>query len=188
MEGLKKHMAEQNPDQLDPAEEQTSLEAAELPREPSDYERRLRRDLARIREQIRITQSERDAQVAAASRDRDEAIATVRNEANERVIRAELKAHALKAGIIDLDGLRLADASKLSLSDDGEVVGADALIATLRQEKPYLFSESRVGVSTGTTGQTQRPPSPAAPTVVDARTMSREAWQAERDRILGGYH
>ena len=178
-------MAEQSVDQLDPTEDHTLPELVELPREQSDYEKRLRRDLARTREQVRLTQGERDAMVAAATRDRDETIATVRDEADGRVIRAELKAHALRAGIIDLDGLRLADTSKLSLSEDGDVVGADALLAALRQDKPYLFSDSRTGAGTGTTGQTQRPPSPATPGIVDARTLSREAWQAERDRLLG---
>ena len=179
-------MSEQSVDQLDATEEVPPLETADLPREPSDYEKRLRRDLARYREQVRIAQSERDANVAAAARDRDEAIAMVRSEATGRVIRSELKAHALKAGIIDLDGLRLADTSKLSLNEDGEVVGAEALIETLRQDKPYLFSDARAGVATGTTGQVQRPPSPATPGAVDARTLSREAWQAERNRLLGG--
>ncbi len=183
-EGLKEHMAEQSVDQLEASDESPSLEATEIPKEPSDYEKRLRRDLARYREQLRIVQSERDANVAAATRDRDDTIAMVRNEATGRVIRAELKAHALKAGIIDLDGLRLADTSKLTLSDDGDVVGAESLIDTLRQEKPYLFSDARAGVSTGTTGQTQRPPSPASPSTVDARTLSKEAWQAERARLL----
>ena len=188
MKGQKERMAEQNADPLDFAEENTSLDTSELPREPSEYEKKLRRDLARTREQVRIAQSEREASVAAATRERDETIATVRTEANGRVIRAELKAHAIKAGIIDLDGLRLADASKLSLSEDGEVIGAEALIGALRQDKPYLFVDSRAGTTTGTTGQLQRPPSPASPVNLDARTLSREAWQAERDRLLGIQH
>ena len=178
-------MAEQSVDQLDMADDQPSLEAVELPREPTDYEKRLRRDLARYREQVRTAQTERDTNVAAAARDRDEAIAMVRSEATGRVIRSELKAYALKAGIIDLDGLRLADSSKLALNEDGDVVGAEALIEALRQHKPYLFSDARVGASTGTTGQTQRPPSPAVPSNLDVRSLSRDAWQAERSRLLG---
>ena len=174
MKGLNEHMAEQSVDQLDTTEDLAPSETAELPRDPSDFEKRLRRDLARTREQVRIALSERD-----------EAIAAIRSETTGRVIRAELKTHALRAGIIDLDGLRLADSSKLSLNDDGDVVGAEALMEALRQEKPYLFSESRMGVSTGTTGQTQRPPAPAGPSIVDARTLSRDAWQAERSRLLG---
>jgi len=63
-------------------------------------------------------------------------------------------------------------------------VGAEALIDALRKEKPYLFGELRPGIATGTTAQTLRPPSPATPTSLDARTLSREAWQAERDKLL----
>ncbi len=178
-------MAEQSVDPLEMSDESASPEVVELPREATDYEKRLRRDLARYREQVRTAQSERDTNVAAAARDRDEAIAMVRSEATGRVIRSELKAHALKAGIIDLDGLRLADTSKLALNEDGEVVGAEALIQTLREDKPYLFSDGRTGVATGTTGQTQRPPSPAAPSTLNVRSLSRDAWQAERSRLLG---
>jgi len=178
-------MAEQNVDQFNITEDPPQLEAPDSPRDPSDYEKRLRRDLARYREQIRVVQSERDTNVAAAVRDRDEAIANVRSEANGRVIRSELKAHALRAGIIDLDGLRLADTSKLALNEEGDVVGAETLIETLRKEKPYLFADTRAGVSTGTTGQTQRPPSPAASSTMDARTLSRDDWQTERNRLLG---
>ena len=185
MKGLNEHMVEQSVDQLDTSEDLAPVETAELPREPSDFEKRLRRDLARTREQVRIALNERDANIAAVSRERDEAIAAIRSETTGRVIRAELKTHALRAGIIDLDRLRLADSSKLSLNDDGDVVGAEALIGSLRQEKPYLFSERRTGVSTGTIGQTQRPPAPAGPSIVDARTLSRDAWQAERSRLLG---
>lgn len=185
MKGLKEHMAEQSTDPLDMTEELPAVEPADLPREPSDYEKRLRRDLVRYREQVRMAQTDRDTNVAAAARDRDEAIAMVRSEATGRVIRSELKAHALKAGIIDLDGLRLADTSKLALNEDGDVVGAEALIEALRQHKPYLFSDGRGGFGTGTTGQTQRPPSPAAPSTVDVRSLSRDAWQAERSRLLG---
>ena len=179
-------MVEQRVDQYDTNDDSAATEVAESPREPSEHEKRLRRDLARTREQVRVIQTERDASIAAITRERDEAIAATRNEATGRVIRSELKAHALRAGIIDLDGLRLADASALSLNDDGLVVGAEALIESLRQDKPYLFADARVGISTGTTGQIQRAPAPASPSVIDARTLSREAWQAERERLLVG--
>lgn len=177
-------MADQASEVLDSLEDLAS-DPVEVPREQSEFEKRLRRDLARAREQTRIATSEREAGVAAAARERDEAVAMIRSQANDRVIRSELRAHAMKAGIIDLDGLRLADLTKLSLSEDGDVVGAEALIDSLRQDKPYLFSESRSGIATGTTAQTQRPPAPAVPMALDARTLSREAWQAERDKLLG---
>ena len=181
-------MAEQRSEQPDGSEDAATTEIMESSREPSEFEKRLRRDLARSREQLRIAQSEREAGMALAARERDEAIAAIRSESADRLIRAELKAQALKAGIVDLDGLRLGDMSSLSLDENGSVLGAEALIETLRQEKPYLFADARAGISTGTTGQTLRPPAPAAPSVLDARTLPRETWQAERQRLLGGKH
>ncbi|WP_428394156.1 hypothetical protein [Lichenicoccus sp.] len=181
-------MAEQRLEQPDVGDDSVVTETTESSREPTEFEKRLRRDLARSREQLRIAQAEREAGVALAARERDEAIAAIRSESAARLIRAELKAQALKAGIVDLDGLRLGDMSSLSLDENGSVLGAEILIETLRQEKPYLFADARVGISTGTTGQTLRPPSPAAPSVLDARTLPRDAWQAERQRLLGGRH
>ncbi|WP_428375188.1 hypothetical protein [Lichenicoccus sp.] len=178
-------MSDHTSEPIDVSDEAPAVEAKEPTREASDYEKRLRRDLVRYREQVRAAQSDRDAGVAAANRQRDEEVASLRTDLTGRIIRSELKAHALKAGIVDLDALRLADTSTLSLSETGDVVGAEALIEMLRQQKPYLFADGQSGVSTGTTGQTLRAPAPAAPAELDARTMTREAWQAERGRLLG---
>ena len=46
---------------------------------------------------VKITAAQTEAQTAA----------------NDRIIRAELKAEAIKAGMVDLDGLKLADLSKI---------------------------------------------------------------------------
>ena len=158
--------------------------ATEVPREISDYERKLRLEVARYREQARTAIGDRDTGLAAAARDRDETVAAVRADARDRVLQAELKTHAIRSGIVDLDGLRLADLEGLSLTEAGEVQGAEAVIAALRQQKPYLFAADKTGIATGTTAQLQRPPSPAQPSTVDARSMSREAWHAERDRLI----
>ncbi|MCE3608066.1 hypothetical protein LXA47_31340 [Massilia sp. P8910] len=61
--------------------------------------------------------------------------------ANERLVRSELKAEALKAGMVDLDGLKLADLSGVKLGADGSVEGAEALMAALKEAKPYLFKQ-----------------------------------------------
>jgi hypothetical protein len=61
--------------------------------------------------------------------------------ANERVIRAELKSEAIKAGMIDLDGLKLADLSVVKLADDGNVSGAEEMLKALKEAKPYLFKQ-----------------------------------------------
>ena len=177
-------MAEHSPDMLDTGEETLSTEVAELPREISDYERKLRREVARYREQARIAQSEREIACAAAVRDRDEAVKAAQEDARGRVLQAELKTQAIRSGIVDLDGLRLADLDALSFNEAGEVQGAEEAIAALRERKPYLFASEKDPTAAGTTAQLQRPPLPARPSIIDARSLSREAWQAERDRLL----
>ena len=171
---------------LDPIEENVSIETPELPREISDYERKLRREVARYREQARIAQSEREIACATAARERDEGIKAAREEARGRVLQAELKTQAIRSGIVDLDGLRLADLDALTVNDAGDVEGAEQVIAALRERKPYLFTSDKGPTAAGTTAQLQRPPVPAQPSIVDARSLSRDAWQAERDRLLAG--
>ena len=77
----------------------------------------------------------------------------VQTAADQRVIRAELKAVAVKAGMVDLDGLKLADLSKVKLNDQGEVEGAEELMTALKKTKPYLFGEP-------STSSTHRAPNP----------------------------
>ncbi len=61
--------------------------------------------------------------------------------ANTRLVQAELKAHAIRAGIIDLDCLKLLDMSALQLDDQGNLPEAAAALATLKRDKPWLFAK-----------------------------------------------
>src|SRR5258706_9542058 len=61
---------------------------------------------------------------------------------SEEIIAQRLKAAALKAGIVDLDALKLADLTKVTLEADGVTVkGADELMSALKEAKPYLFAK-----------------------------------------------
>ena len=66
-------------------------------------------------------------------------------------IQDELRAAALKAGIVDVDALRMADTSKVTAG------GVDAFIKTMKEAKPYLFK-----------------PEPPR----DVRKLSEPEWQA----------
>ncbi len=139
-----------------------------------EAESRLRREVAKYREQALSAQAERDA-----------AIASMRAETDARLIRSELRTAAVKSGIIDIDALKLVDLTGLTVQADGNIEGADDAIASLKTTKPYLFEDTRASVySTFTTSQPRRPPTPAQPDVVDARTLSREQWQVERSKFL----
>jgi len=60
-------------------------------------------------------------------------------DSSRRLIRAELKAEALKVGILDLEGLKLLDLSSATLNDNNEVDGASQIMAQFKKAKPWLF-------------------------------------------------
>lgn len=109
-----------------------------------------------------------------ATAEADAKVTAAQQTANERILRAELKTAALKAGMVDLDGLKLADLSTVKLTDDGEVEGAEALMASLKEKKPYLFAVA------STTTQTASTPNPKDPANKDARTLTKEEYAAQK--------
>lgn len=99
-------------------------------------------------------------------------------EAEAKLIRAELKAEAVKAGMVDLDGLKLIDASEIRLTEAGEVQDAGALLGRLKRAKPWLFGG---GVSSSAAAT---PPRPEPPRTRHANELSHEEWQQARAALL----
>jgi hypothetical protein len=58
----------------------------------------------------------------------------------KRLIFADLKVEAMRANMIDLDGLQFLDMSQLRLDEDGNLADGASLIARLKRTKPWLFS------------------------------------------------
>ncbi len=66
-------------------------------------------------------------------------MAETEQDARSRLVRAELKVEAVRAGMVDLDGLKLLDLEEVQLNSDGEIENAAHLMAQLRRAKPWLF-------------------------------------------------
>jgi hypothetical protein len=66
-------------------------------------------------------------------------LAETREEARSRLVRAELKVEAVRAGMVDLDGLKLLDLGDVQLNADGDIANASHLMTQLRRAKPWLF-------------------------------------------------
>jgi hypothetical protein len=49
----------------------------------------------------------------------------------------------MKQGIIDIDGIKLADRSKVSIDEAHNVTGAEEAIKDLMTRKPYLFDPDK---------------------------------------------
>lgn len=120
-----------------------------------DYWKLLRDENASQRMRRKDAESKlAEAHTAAeqAKKDAEDRVTAAEKAAGERILRAELKAAAKDAGMIDLDGLKLADLSKVKLNDKGDIEGAEELFAQLKESKPYLFG------TTGSTSSTEKPP------------------------------
>ncbi len=97
--------------------------------------------------------------------------------ARERLVHAELRVEAVRAGMIDLDGLKLADLAQVSVGEDGEVHGGAALMDRLRGEKPWLFARA-------SSSSTASPPPGAVVRQRLATEMSLDEWKFARAELL----
>lgn len=146
------------------------------PSEDTAYVTMLRREAAERRQEAEAARAE----AAKAKADADAAIATATTAANRRIINAELRAEATKAGMVDLDGLKLLDieAAKVTLDADGNVKGAAEALEGLKKAKPYLFTPAN-------TGNTETP-KPGEQKQKKATEMTDEEYAAAKARVMSG--
>jgi hypothetical protein len=133
----------------------------------------------------RLKATEKDTALAAAQariaeleNGTKDALTQAEKAANERVLRAELKAVAAKHGVVDVsDALKVLDLSGVKLDENGDVVGADELFEAAKKAKPYLFA----AVSTSST---QKAPPAGDPKPVDVRTADPKDYEAAKAAFL----
>lgn len=106
------------------------------------------------------------------------ALSQLQAEAQVKLIRAELKAEAMKAGMIDLDGLKLIDTSEVRLNEAGEVQDAQGLLGRLKRAKPWLFG---AGASSSAAAN---PPRPEPPRTRHANELSHSEWLQARAALI----
>lgn len=158
--------------------------SAPQPPEPEtfskEYVRELRNENKGWRLKADELAKERDTHKTAAEKaalDAEERVKTANTAAEQRIIRAEMKAAALKAGMVDLDGLKLADLSKVKLTEDGDVEGADALMEELKKAKPYLFG-------TPNSSNPNDPPPKNPPEKKSAKDMTDAEYEAAKRKLI----
>lgn len=105
-----------------------------------------------------------------------EEIATLRNEFQSRLVAANLRTEAVRAGMVDLDGLKLIDASGIRLDNNDMVVGGRQLMADLRRSKPWLFGPA-------SSSSAALPPASRPARQKTAMDMTDEEYAAARDAV-----
>ena len=63
----------------------------------------------------------------------------LRDEFQSRLVVASLRTEAVRAGMIDLDGLKLIDLSAVRLGSDDRIISGRKLMDDLKRNKPWLF-------------------------------------------------
>lgn len=94
-----------------------------------------------------------------------------------KLVQAELRTAAARAGMIDLDGVKLVDTTGLSLNEAGELQDGPEIMLRLRQSKPWLFGR-------GSTSSAALAPRATPPKVKTAMEMSVEEWRVARAELL----
>ena len=138
-----------------------------------EYVRELRSENKEWRQKAQGHETEAQRQKGLAEAAATEAttkITAAAAAAQDRIIRAELKAVAVKAGMVDLDGLKLLDLSTIKLNDAGEVEGAEALLTAAKTAKPWLFGAPPTSTSS---------PAPVPPVVPPATKKASEMTDVE---------
>jgi hypothetical protein len=107
-------------------------------------------EAAKAREDLEAAQREWDETAAKARKDAQVAIADARRAAHARIIQAELKAAALAVGMIDVEGLKLLDTSRVELNEEGNIVIPAALFADAKKAKPWLFGQASTSSTAAT--------------------------------------
>jgi chromosome segregation ATPase len=107
--------------------------------------------------------------------------------AQAKALMADLKVAAKDAGMVDLDGLKLLDSGKVELDDNGELKNGEALMASLKEAKPFLFkSEATPDPKKKDTSNPQNPPDPKQPTKKKATEMTDDEYKAARREVMSG--
>lgn len=107
----------------------------------------------------------------------ERALGDVRRESGEKLKRAELKIEAVRAGMVDLDGLKLIDLDRVAVAEDGSVVDAGAIMVRLKRDKPWLFGAS-------SSSSTAKAPRAEPARAQNARELSVDEWRAARAELL----
>ena len=102
---------------------------------------------------------------------------TLRGRARQSTMMADLRVAAVKAGMVDLDGIKLLDLNTVKTTDEGQIPDAQAVMSSLRQSKPWLFT------AWSTSSSKEAPPS-QPPHQKQAMEMSDDEYAAARALIL----
>jgi len=119
------------------------------------------RKAAELTETQRL-QAEKDEALRKAAEETDKA-AKAKEAADRRVVDAEIRSIARSFNANDAsDVLSFVDKAKITVDEDGNVVGVEDAVKAVKEAKPYLFKPATTGADAGGSGNPNRSHDPNA--------------------------
>lgn len=121
---------------------------------------------------------------------RGDSVAKLEGQIKDMSINQALTSQLVPAGVIDIDGaLKLVDKSNITIDESGQVQGLDEALASLKTDRPYLFTGENTPPAPTPVGAGSNPGNgggvPGAPMKFKQSQLSDPAfYKANRDAIL----
>ena len=139
--------------------------------------------LKELREKIVFYNSLKD-ELENAKKEYETRFNDIKVKSEQRIVMAELKAEAIKAGIINHNDLKILDLNSIKLDEKGDVIIPKDFFDSAKKERPYLFKIS--GAESGNTTITTPSPSP---TNIKKKLseMTKDEYEASKNNIIKNY-
>lgn len=145
-------------------------------------------DSIKWRSKYKVTKEELETIRAKSDSEKQELSSKV--EANDKArqmyeqkyIEAEVKAHAVAAGIKDVEFVKLIDKANIKLDEKGNIVGVEDAINNLKTRKPDWFGVEKKVSSSGN----HQFPENDKKVPIDARNMTKEEWNRNKHKFMSG--
>ena len=113
----------------------------------------------------------------ARAADLEQRLADQEKTSTEELLHSELRLAAFRAGMIDLDGIKLIDPIALKPSEQGVRPELIQVLGDLRRDKPWLFASA-------TSSSVATPPASSPQRRKLATEMTMEEWRSARSELL----
>jgi hypothetical protein len=147
-----------------------------------EYVEDLRNESKTLRQKLADAEKIKKDEISAKDKEHESIIGKRIEEVSslykKELMLTKVQVEAVKSGIIDLDGVKLADFSKISFDENDNLVGTAELIEELKKNKPYLFKK------TDKTTYEKDLPAKGVDTKVDVRNMSKDEFSKFKATML----
>lgn len=158
----------------------------------AEWERKLSEARTAADQALAAEKAERERVLNEAKEASERAVAEARTAAERRIVKAEVRALAIQAGLQHAKGLDLLDLSEIKLDDKGELSLPEGYFDKAKEEFPFLFAAAQaakqddppVDPAKPNSGNPANTPAPKQPTGKKVTDLSAEEYAAMKAQVF----